>query len=630
MKQLSLFLFLFLLALATSAQTVRFTPEKAKPGDMIRVEFDLSNSPLKGKTGIEIVAVEYDGNTPTVADVAMLESPQKITGLFPLKPGSLATLCFLRKGEAYDNNNGEGYFLHTLDASGNAQSEAWVAQAILYRDYGGLYNLTRNADVAFGYLEKAYTAKPTLKRRFFSTYVGLLMGGKRGEEGKTEAFALLDQVANDAAATEDELLLAARLFERNKAADRAKSIREAARTKFPKGLAVKQERMKAINTAADLAKAEQLIEQLLVDYPPQTYEDHAAIDNLRMGWVSKVGDQQDWDKLRQVSSALKPTAQASVYNNFAWDLAEKGEQMELARTFAASACSWAKAEIERPSVPKPPDMTHKEWLSARKSTYGMYADTYAYVLDKSDDPYGAAQYQAEAVEADQGRNAEYNERYVQYLERSKSPELRAKLEGFLLAGNATAPMKAQFKKLFLGASNTEMGYEVYMSGIERVAKDLRQKEMLAQMTDKAAPAFSLYDLEGQTVSLEGLKGKVVVLDFWATWCGPCKASFPAMQKAVAKYKDDPNVAFLFVDTWENATDKQKNAADFISSKGYGFRVLMDNENKVVQAFGISGIPTKFVLDRSGKIRFQTVGFSGNDEGTIEEIGSMIELAKIQP
>jgi len=93
------------------------------------------------------------------------------------------------------------------------------------------------------------------------------------------------------------------------------------------------------------------------------------------------------------------------------------------------------------------------------------------------------------------------------------------------------------------------------------------------------------------------------LIFWATWCGPCIASFPALQKVVTKYQDNPNVQFLFVDSWETGDDKQKGAADFIAKNKYTFNVLMDDNNSTIGAFGINGIPTKFILDKTGQIQF---------------------------
>jgi thiol-disulfide isomerase/thioredoxin len=134
------------------------------------------------------------------------------------------------------------------------------------------------------------------------------------------------------------------------------------------------------------------------------------------------------------------------------------------------------------------------------------------------------------------------------------------------------------------------------------------------------------DLDGKNINVEDLKGKVVVVDFWATWCGPCKASFPAMQKMVNKYKEDPNIKFVFIDTWEKGENKKKEAADFITTNKYSFHVLLDNEDKVVAQFKVDGIPTKFVIDKNGNIRFKAVGFDGSDDKLVDELTAMIELA----
>src|SRR5690606_10053573 len=121
-------------------------------------------------------------------------------------------------------------------------------------------------------------------------------------------------------------------------------------------------------------------------------------------------------------------------------------------------------------------------------------------------------------------------------------------------------------------------------------------------TPEPAPSFTLEDLEGKTVSLADLKGKVVVLDFWATWCAPCIKSFPAMQMAVDKYKDDPGVEFLFINTWEQRDDPTEFVKQFLSKRGFDFKVLFDKKdpvskrNPVVESYEVSGIPVKFIID----------------------------------
>lgn len=106
-----------------------------------------------------------------------------------------------------------------------------------------------------------------------------------------------------------------------------------------------------------------------------------------------------------------------------------------------------------------------------------------------------------------------------------------------------------------------------------------------------------------------------------------------MQMAVDKYKDDPKVKFLFINTWEQKEDPQKKIKQFIEKRGYTFQVLMDlrdansKKNPVVESYGVRGIPAKFIIDGEGKIRYQVMGFTADDQAVVEELSGMIESAK---
>ena len=120
-----------------------------------------------------------------------------------------------------------------------------------------------------------------------------------------------------------------------------------------------------------------------------------------------------------------------------------------------------------------------------------------------------------------------------------------------------------------------------------------------------APDWSLKTPEGTTVTLKELRGKVVVLDFWATWCGPCKTAMPGVQKLHEKFKDRP-VAVYGVSTKERG-----NPAAYMKQKGYTYGLLLKGDG-VAAKYGVRGIPAFFIVGKDGKIVFSGAG-AGNEE-----------------
>jgi cytochrome c biogenesis protein CcmG/thiol:disulfide interchange protein DsbE len=126
-----------------------------------------------------------------------------------------------------------------------------------------------------------------------------------------------------------------------------------------------------------------------------------------------------------------------------------------------------------------------------------------------------------------------------------------------------------------------------------------------------APAFQLPTGEG-TVSLDKLQGKVVYLDFWASWCTPCRKSFPWMNAMQSKYKDK---GFVVVAV---NLDKSKNKAqEFLNEFDRSFVVAFDPEGKTAERYKVMGMPSSYLIDRNGQIHLSHIGFRESDTDKLE-------------
>jgi peroxiredoxin len=125
--------------------------------------------------------------------------------------------------------------------------------------------------------------------------------------------------------------------------------------------------------------------------------------------------------------------------------------------------------------------------------------------------------------------------------------------------------------------------------------------------------FESKTLKGDTVKLSQLRGKVVLLDFWASWCEPCKKELPLLAKMAPRLKDK-GVEIVAV----NIDEKKDNAEAFMKEHGLNLTVVYDKDHKIVGAYEPPKMPTSFVVDRAGVIRAINAGFDSGDESKLEK------------
>lgn len=131
----------------------------------------------------------------------------------------------------------------------------------------------------------------------------------------------------------------------------------------------------------------------------------------------------------------------------------------------------------------------------------------------------------------------------------------------------------------------------------------------------AAPEFRLANRAGGEMTLSGLRGQVVMINFWASWCGPCRQEFPALDQIYAKYKP---MGFTLVAI--NVESEKSDAERFLGQQKVSFPILFDPDNQVSGSYGVRAMPTTVLVDRQGRLRWSHMAYKPGDEAKyIEQV-----------
>lgn len=599
---------------------VTFKPEKPKAGEEVTVSYNPQGTKLVEAKEITLVVHQFGILLSSSDEYKMVKAGKEWNAKFKLADTSKGAFVRFAADKEADNNSKKGFVVKAHDASGKVIGGANASVGLVQMYYGDLVGVEADKEKSFDLIREDLDENPELKKAYLTYYISAISSVLK-EKGNELILAELNAFTNPNELDEAQLSAVIGGYNRVKAADKAAPFQKVMLEKYPEGNAAQAPKFMEFRSAKDLETKLKVADEYIGKFPKGNYVSY--IQGVIINEYVKAG-QYEKAKEYLTTKITKPTAMN--FNSLAWAMYEKDADLKAAEEIAAKGVELGRKEAANPSMKRSPYQTELEFKKNNLRSLGMILDTYGAIqlkLGKKDDAVKSLE---EAVKLGEEQEGETNERYISALIAvGKTKEAKAELEKYLSGENGTAKLRDQLKEVYIKEKGSETGFDKYVAVLEKAAFDKKTANLKKEMISEPAPQFNLLDLNGNKVSLSDFKGKTVIVDFWATWCGPCLSSFPGMKKAVEKYEAGGKVKFLFVNTWENVEDKKKNANDFIAKNSYPFHVLLDDKNEVITAYKVSGIPTKFIVDGNGNIRFKSVGFGGDAEKLVEELGLMIDM-----
>ncbi len=524
-----------------------------------------------------------------------------------------------RSKKPVDTNNDLGFISYLYDEKGWSYIFSDIHLADLLSGYAQFFlklKQTSGAELIKKY-EDSYRLHPELKKQLsYFPYLRLLYS-ENNETARPKLLTYAKQMEvtqND----EEKWKNALATYDLLQLADKRKILEDRALSVYPNGIIAKELFWNKYNQ--NQSKTEQLILNAMNEYTTRFKDSSRKTkDIFYTDIIPLLLGKPDWEAISKYELLLENKLNtAAFFNNLAWQFC--GDQLygpstdlATAKIFSAKALAYTKEMMNKPLVKKIYDQN-------LQGTYNNYADTYALILFKLGE-YDSAFHFQDAVYK-QGNQLDEGglERYATYVEKVQGPSLaRQVIEVQLSKGVNSPEMLRQLKSIYAQLDLADADFIKLQQKSTIAARQKMDAVVKAKFGSRSAKEIVLKNLSGENVSLSSFKNKVVILDFWATWCGPCKASFPAMQETINQYRNDSMVVFLFIDCWERTTPEkmQEAAAKLMADNKYSFNVLLDINDKAGKDYQVDAIPARFIIDKTGNIAF--MGESSNLSLEIENV-----------
>lgn len=556
--------------------------------------------------------------------------------------------------EASDNNQGKGYFTKVLSNNGKEQRGSFIAEAALRSNLTGDWSLNsfvspeKNAQTTDSLLKKEekISGKPSGPLLF--TYLGLKRLTMPAEKFDAFADATIQAMLKKEKYSEALLTEAHAYYIREKRDQEAKEIEKLIFQYQPKSGTAKLLSFRAATKGASPETYQSASEDFLKKYPYAEWKKNPddkgfLYYEIYRGLATRYFDSNQIDKFLSLFKDIDFRTANEIYR---WNITRN--QMSM----SGKADYKLLYELSKKVIPYLLERQHdqsyltdfgRDAVKAQENADKQMDDRLfthiALAINQKD--FAAAKNFFQYLSKDGTySNADMNAMHLRVLSELKDNKaIKSFLESSVAANAVTPEMFAKLKEVYKSEhQGQEKGYEEYLSSLMPNDKKAEMKaRVMADMVNYPLTPFSLESADGKMVNSKDWGDKIVVIDFWATWCRPCIEAFPGMQLLIDQYANDPKVAVYMIGTMQFGDYKTKSV-NYVKSKGFRFNLLHDavgpdgDQSQVfrslVPLFKSSGIPRKIIV-KNGVVRFSSEGYSGSPSQLRDELSTAIEILRAE-